>query len=279
MFSRSSQISIDNINYTSHCSPPVTGKPLEATDAPSLLQQIMEEILTQRIRWDRTIDGITDQLRQVSPSSVQLVAIQPSHYVEALLEHWRAEIPTAESSSQDMMSAVMSLPTENGPARDARSSKIAVVGMACRFPGGADDTERFWELLAAGRDVHSPVPPDRFDAETHVDPAGKRPNTSKTPYGCFVDNPGLFDAMFFGMSPREAEQTDPIHRLALVTAYEALENSGYVHYRGIHRRRVGTFYGQASDDYREVNSGQDIGTYFIPRGCRAFAPGLINYSF
>lgn len=70
-----------------------------------------------------------------------------------------------------------------------------------------------------------------------------------------------------------------MHRLALLTAYEALQHSGYVDGRGVHKRRVGTFYGQASDDYREVNSGQDVNTYFIPGGCRAFAPGKINYFF
>ncbi|KAL9086392.1 MAG: hypothetical protein Q9165_007178 [Trypethelium subeluteriae] len=258
---------------------PVTGQPLEPADTTSLLEQIMEEILTERVRWTRATNGVTHLLRQLSPDSIQLVTIQPSHYIESLLEHWRAEFPTGALSSLDMMSAVMGLQTGTSPPKDAKSSKIAVVGMACRFPGGADDTDKFWEVLAQGRDVHSHIPPDRFNIETHVDPAGKKPNTSKTPYGCFVDNPGLFDAMFFGMSPREAEQTDPMHRLALVTAYEALESSGYVHGRGIHSRRVGTFYGQASDDYREVNSGQDVSTYFIPGGCRAFAPGRINYFF
>ncbi|ORY56609.1 polyketide synthase [Pseudomassariella vexata] len=258
---------------------PVTGQPLEPTNATSLLKQIMEEMLTQIIRWDKTIDGITQLLSQQSPESTHLISIQPSHYVESLLDHWRVEIPTATHSTQDMMTAVMNLPLGTSQPRDARSSKIAVVGMACRFPGGSDDTEKFWALLAQGRDVHSHIPPDRFNIETHVDPTGKRPNTSGTSYGCFVDNPGLFDAMFFGMSPREVEQTDPMHRLALVTAYEALESSGYVHRRGIHARRVGTFYGHASDDYREVNSGQDVGTYFIPGGCRAFAPGRINYFF
>ncbi|KAL9066411.1 MAG: hypothetical protein Q9157_007145 [Trypethelium eluteriae] len=258
---------------------PVTGQLFESTDATSLLEQIMEEILTERVRWNRVVNGVTHLLRQISPESIQLVAVQPSHYLESLLEHWRAELPTGTLSSLDMMTAVMGLPIGKSPPKDAKSSKIAVVGMACRFPGGADDTDKFWQVLAQGRDVHSHVPPDRFNVETHVDPAGKKPNTSKTPYGCFVDNPGLFDAMFFGMSPREAEQTDPMHRLALVTAFEALENSGYVHGRGIHSRRVGTFYGQASDDYREVNSGQDVSTYFIPGGCRAFAPGRINYFF
>ena len=77
--------------------------------------------------------------------------------------------------------------------------------MVCRFPGGADDTEKSWELLVQGRDVHAPVPADRFDIVSHVDPTGEKSNTSKTPYGCFIDSPGLFDTFFFGMSPREAE--------------------------------------------------------------------------
>ena len=62
------------------------------------------------------------------------------------------------------------------------------------------------------------------------------------------------------MNPREAEQTMP--RLALVTAYEALEHAGCVRGRGIFARMVGKFYGQAGDDYRRVNSGQGMSTYF-----------------
>jgi acyl transferase domain-containing protein len=76
------------------------------------------------------------------------------------------------------------------------------------------------------------------------------------------------------MSPREALQTDPMQRLALVTAYEALEMSGFVanRTRSTALNRVGTFYGQTSDDYRDVNAAQDIGTYFITGGIRAFGP-------
>ena len=149
------------------------------------------------------------------------------------------------------------------------------------MPGGATDTEKFWELLEKGLDVHRKIPADRFDVETHYDPAGKRVNASHTPYGCFIDEPGLFDAPFFNMSPREAQQTDPMQRLALVTAYEALERAGYVANRtpATNLHRIGTFYGQASDDYREVNTAQEISTYFIPGGCRAFGPGRINYFF
>ncbi|EAA58778.1 conserved hypothetical protein [Aspergillus nidulans FGSC A4] len=83
------------------------------------------------------------------------------------------------------------------------------------------------------------------------------------------------------MSPREALQADPAQRLALLTAYEALEGAGFVpdSTPSTQRDRVGIFYGMTSDDYREVNSGQDIDTYFIPGGNRAFTPGRINYYF
>ncbi|KAH8600623.1 putative polyketide synthase [Bisporella sp. PMI_857] len=83
------------------------------------------------------------------------------------------------------------------------------------------------------------------------------------------------------MSPREALQTDPMQRMALSTAYEALEMSGYVpnRTRSTQLDRIGTFYGQTSDDWREINAAQDVDTYFITGGVRAFGPGRINYHF
>ena len=84
----------------------------------------------------------------------------------------------------------------------------------------------------------------------------------------------MFDSRFFRMSPREACQTDPGQRLALVTAYEALEMSGFVPNRtpSTQLDRIGTFYGQVVDEYKEQNMAQEIGTHFIPGGIRSFAP-------
>ena len=126
---------------------------------------------------------------------------------------------------------------------------IAIAGMAGRFPG-ATDCEALWNILEEGLDVHRKVPLDRFNVDTHCDPSGKQLNTRHTPFGCFIEEPGLFDARFFNISPREAAQTNPMHRLALLTAYEALEMSGFVANRTPSTRlsRVGTFYGQTSDD-------------------------------
>ena len=76
------------------------------------------------------------------------------------------------------------------------------------------------------------------------------------------------------MSPREALQTDPMQRLALSTTYHALEMSGFVPNRTPSSTldRVGTFFGQTSDDYREINAAQDVDTYFVTGGIRAFGP-------
>ncbi|KAK2601858.1 hypothetical protein QQS21_004544 [Conoideocrella luteorostrata] len=159
-------------------------------------------------------------------------------------------------------------------------SKIAIVGYSGRFPS-AESNEEFWNLLQDGRDVHREIPVDRFNWRTHYDESGKKTNTSRIKHGCFIDNPGLFDARFFNMSPREADSTDPAHRLAILTTYEAMEMAGFVRNRtpSTQQDRVGVFFGTTSDDWREINASQNIDTYFIPGGNRAFAPGRISYFF
>ena len=151
--------------------------------------------------------------------------------------------------------------------------------MSGRFPNAANH-DIFWELLGRGTDTHKTIPNDRFD-QAHIDPTGQRKITSHTPYGCFIDEPGLFDPRFFRMSPRKATRTNPMHRLTLLTAYEALEMSGFVPNTTSSTKlhRTGSFYGQTSDDWREIQEGQDIDSYFIPGGVWAFAPGRINYYF
>lgn len=261
--------------------PTSNGRPFRAKTASDLFHNIIEEILTQAIRWDSVVEGVVQRARGGTAFECQVLMFRNSLPVRDLVEALNSESPQFRTSTEDLVPWIAkpgSIP--RGP-RGAQQAKIAIVGMACRMPGGATDTEKFWEILDQGLDVHRKIPTDRFDVDTHHDATGKRVNTSITPYGCFIDEPGLFDAPFFNMSPREALQTDPMQRLALVTAYEALERSGYVANRtaATDLHRIGTFYGQASDDYREVNTAQEIGTYFITGGCRAFGPGRINYFF
>lgn len=291
-----------------------TGRPFRATTATELLEQVIHEILTQAIRWERVLEGVVGRAQDLEAKQIQIVVFRVSLAAQELVTLARNKLsPDVSIRTDELIPWVhdqMANVNVSGP-RGPSQSKIAIVGMACRMPGGADTTDKFWDLLEAGLDVSRKIPADRFDVDTHFvsdfseltrpslclcfqpwepaatnrmamkDPAGKRLNTSHTPYGCFIDEPGLFDAPFFNMSPREAQQTDPMQRLGLVTAYEALERAGYVANRTASTRseRIGTFYGQASDDYREVNTAQEISTYFIPGGCRAFGPGRINYYF
>ncbi|KAH8807225.1 putative polyketide synthase, partial [Xylogone sp. PMI_703] len=257
-----------------------TGRPFLATNATELFEHIIKEILTQAIQWDRVVQSVIQQAQDIGASQCRVVVFRvslPIHDLSAAL----GKLPNLQVSTEELVPWVHDKTSPSEGPRGPMQSKIAIVGMSCRMPGGATDTESFWKLLESGLDVHRKIPADRFDVDSHYDPTGKRQNTSHTPYGCFIDEPGLFDAPFFNMSPREAQQTDPMQRLAIVTAYEALERAGYVANRtaATDLHRIGTFYGQASDDYREVNTAQEISTYFIPGGCRAFGPGRINYFF
>ncbi|EDP47078.1 hypothetical protein KXW98_000949 [Aspergillus fumigatus] len=254
--------------------------PFEASTPRQLFESVVCDLLMGMIRWNRAVDGVVELLGQTLPSECHVYAFRPCAVVTGMVASGQVKLPHCQFQTHDLLGWTCHDDTDNGPTCREDSS-IAIVGMACRFPGGANDLNQFWDLLEQGADVHRRVPADRYDVESHTDTSGKSRNTSLTPFGCFIDQPGLFDAGFFDMSPREAMQTDPMHRLALMTAYEALEQAGFVPNRteSTHLKRIGTFYGQSCDDYREANAGQEVDTYYIPGGCRAFAPGRINYFF
>ncbi|KAJ0421806.1 hypothetical protein BJY00DRAFT_323073 [Aspergillus carlsbadensis] len=257
-----------------------TGQPFVATNAGELFAAIGTELLTCTIYLDRITAGILERVGGGILKQCQIETFRTSIVLRGILSALEADYPDLEIKMVDLIPWSMKEYEPRQP-RSLADSKLAIVGMACRMPGGANDTELFWEILEQGRDVHTTVPPDRFDLTTHFDPTGKIGNSTHTPYGNFVENPGLFDAGFFNMSPREAEQTDPMQRLALVTAYEAMEMAGLVPGRtaSSNPKRIGTIYGQASDDWRELNASQNIGTYAVPGGERAFGNGRINYFF
>ena len=258
-----------------------TGSPYPAKDPADLWEYVVSELLTQAICWDKVIHGVVDQVKCTDASEAVLYCFGNSIPLNDLNTALATSIPQLKVSITNLMPWISQVAPADTTPRSTAQSKLAIIGMSCRLPGGATDTEKFWKILEDGLDVSRRIPADRFDVDTHYDPSGQQLNKSMTQYGCFIDEPGVFDAPFFNMSPREAEVVDPQMRLALVTAYEALERAGYSGNRTASTRseRIGTYYGQAADDYREVNQGQKVSTYYIPGGCRAFGPGRINYFF
>jgi len=93
----------------------------------------------------------------------------------------------------------------------AKTEPIAIVGMACRFPGGANSPEQFWQLLHQGVDAIQEVPGDRWDLDAYYDPDPDAAGKTYIRYGGFLDGVDQFDASFFEISPREASSTDPQH--------------------------------------------------------------------
>lgn len=128
---------------------------------------------------------------------------------------------------------------------------VAIVGIGCRLPGGAETPEQFWDLLCRGADAITEVPPDRFDLNEVFDPDPAVPGKIYTRWGGFVDNVDRFDADFFGVAPREAKRMDPQHRLLLEVVWEALEDGGQVPER-LAGTNTGVFIGIATHDYGDL---------------------------
>ncbi|KAM0279236.1 hypothetical protein ACHAQH_004693 [Verticillium albo-atrum] len=248
-------------------------------DTKDLLRTVVRECLTELLQFHKGLEICVETARNFDGTNCLIIPFGPTANAESLSK--LIEIKT------ELKVIIRQAPkvAKNSSARignhgSSGKCKLAIVGMAGRFPDAASH-EKLWDLLSQGLDVHRMVPADRFNVDTHYDITGKTINTSHTQFGCWIENPGLFDPRFFNMSPREAYQTDPMQRMALTTAYEALEMSGYVPNRTPSTRldRIGTFYGQTSDDWREINAAQEVDTYYITGGVRAFGPGRINYHF
>ena len=251
----------------------LTERTFPGVDADQFMTDVVGDILIRPLSFG-VLTAVTEGAKESANRRCKVFSIGPSKALASFASALKAGTVLDVSVEGQLGTALPISEAQNTPG------KIAVVGMAGRFPN-SDNLESFWNVLEQGLDLHRRVPPDRFDIDAHYDPTGKKKNTSHTPYGCFIEEPGLFDPRFFNMSPREAYQTDPMGRLALVTAYEALEMSGFVPDRtpSSMLHRVGTFYGQTSDDWRQMNAAEKIDTYYIPGTIRAFATGRINYHF
>jgi polyketide synthase 5 len=159
------------------------------------------------------------------------------------------------------------------------TTPVAVIGMACRLPGGIESPEQLWEALLRGDDLVTEVPRDRWDSDVYYDPEPGVPGRTASKWGAFLDDVAGFDSEFFGLNEREATALDPQHRLLLETSWEAMEHAG-IPAGEMTDSLTGVFMGLTHYDYQMVSTGCDAmeGPYGFSGNTFAMAAGRIAYT-
>ncbi|MER6092961.1 type I polyketide synthase [Streptomyces bluensis] len=187
----------------------------------------------------------------------------------------------AEHLLDTLLGEPVAAPAPLPAGRAAPDEPLAIVGMACRFPGGVRSPEDLWELVAGGRDAIGPFPTDRgWDLDVL---AGAGRGHSATAEGGFLSDVADFDPEFFGISPREALAMDPQQRVLLETTWEAFERAG-IDPHTLRGSRTGVFVGTNGQDYAELVSrsagtAENLATHLGTGLAASVISGRIAYVF
>ena len=158
---------------------------------------------------------------------------------------------------------------------------IAVIGIGCRFPGGANSPDELWKMLSEGRDAWSEVPKDRYKWESFHHPNPDEQNSHNHRGGCFLDQDvAAFDAGFFGIPVLESEAMDPQHRIQLEVMYEAVENAG-IPLEILQGSMTAVYIATFSEDYTSMQYKDldNLNKYQMTGTGHAIASNRISYLF
>ena len=195
-------------------------------------------------------------------------------------QNQRTESPPPVTVPRNRMSSVETRAhSALASQKQTHAEPVAIVGMGCRFPGGADTPADYWEFLCKGGDAITEVPVDRWDLDRYYDPNPETPGKMYVRHGGFVGNLRTFDSHFFGITPREAVSLDPQQRLLLEVSWEALENAA-INPQELAKTKTGVFLGVCNNDYTryigqyEVN---EIDAYLGTGNALSTASGRLSY--
>ncbi|MFH9672450.1 beta-ketoacyl synthase N-terminal-like domain-containing protein [Streptomyces sp. NPDC017405] len=218
---------------------------------------------------------------------------------DALRPDAHPRVPDRDDLLSRSLEAIRSLRGELARERARAAEPIAVTGLACRFPGGADSPERFWEVLAEGRDAVGPAPADRWPTGPGSAGSGsagsgsagsgsagagragaRRPGAGRAALqgGFLAEDIDAFDASFFGVSAGEAAAMDPQHKLLLETVWEALERAGLLTGRP-GAGRVGVFVGVSGSDHARLPvRAERVGAFTAVGAAPSMAAGRVAHA-
>ena len=166
-----------------------------------------------------------------------------------------------------------------GVVFSSAEQNISDIGMSCRFPG-ATNYLSYWDNLLKGKNHIIPIPENRWDRNAYQSTDRRDKNKMMGQYGGLIDDPEYFDHQLFGLSPEEARQTDPQHRLLLEQTWHALEDTG-ISFQSFSERKTAVFVGIMASDYLQLSSSynQDINQYASIGNYSSIAANRISHTF
>ncbi|KAK0552226.1 polyketide beta-ketoacyl-synthase [Tilletia horrida] len=287
------------------------GKQVEVGQDGDLLQSTIANIVSKMCRWDLVADAITtDALAAPKGVTTTLVNIAFSgaliRELQMAAAATQADVPISVIDLFSRKTAAVPSASNGASITEpqhwpscADKDDIAVISIACRFPG-AQTPEQYWDLLQAQKQMITEIPKDRFDIDAYY---GSGRNQTQVRHMGAISDADKFDCRFFNISPKEAEQKDPGHRAVMLCCTEALNKAGYAPDAtpSFDPKRIGCWMGASSDDYRENASsaisscelfvtrisketerlGADLTIMppsdFITGNIRAFVPGTVSF--